>query len=65
MGGGEDTLYSCTSLQFIYVEKTKLLKVVKIQSDAGVTVDDEQIGVGEHFMYLGKVCSVWCRFREI
>ena len=29
----------------------KLLKIVKTQSDAGVTVDDEQMEVVEHFKY--------------
>ena len=37
------------------VKKTKLLKVGKMQSDAGVTVDDEQIEVVEHFIYLGSL----------
>ena len=34
------------------VKKTKLLKLGKIQSGAGVTVDNEQIEVVEHFKYL-------------
>ena len=37
------------------VKKTKLLKVGKIQSDAGVTVDNEQSEVVEHFKYLGSL----------
>ena len=39
------------------VKKTKLLKIGKMQSDAGVTVDDEQIKVVEHFKYLGSLKS--------
>ena len=39
------------------VKRTKLLKVGKLhlQSDAGVTVDDEHIEVVEHFKYLGSL----------
>ena len=39
------------------VEKTKLRKVVKIQFDAGVTADDEQIEVVELFKYLSSLKS--------
>ena len=35
----------------------QLLKTGKMQSDAGVTVDDEQIEVVEHFKYLGSLKS--------
>ena len=38
-------------------ENTNLLKVGKMQSDAGVTVDDEQVEVVEHFKYLGSLKS--------
>ena len=34
------------------VKKTKLWQIGKIQWDAGVTVDDEQIEVVEHLKYL-------------
>ncbi len=39
------------------VKQTKLLKSGKIQSDAGVIVDDEQLEVVEHFKYLGSLKS--------
>ena len=39
------------------VKKTKLLISGKMQSDAGVTEDDEQIEVVEHFKYLGSLKS--------
>ena len=39
------------------VKKTKLLKIGKMQSDAGVTVDNEPIGAGEHFKYIGSLKS--------
>ena len=39
------------------MKNTKLLKIVKMQSDAGVTVDDEHIGAVEHFKYLGSLKS--------
>ena len=35
----------------------KFLKIGRMPSDAGVTVDDEQIEVGEHFKYLGSLKS--------
>ena len=38
-------------------EHTKLLKVGKIRADAGVTVDDGQIEVVEHFKYIGSLKS--------
>ena len=37
------------------VKNTKLLKIGKIQSDAGVKVDDEQFEVVKHFKYLGSL----------
>ena len=39
------------------MKQTKLLKIGKIQSDAGVIVDDEQMEVVEHFKYLGSLKS--------
>ena len=39
------------------VKKSKLLKIGKMQSDAGVSVDDEEIEVVEHFKYLGSLKS--------
>ena len=39
------------------VKKTKLLKIGKMQSDARVSVDDEEIEVVEHFKYLGSLKS--------
>ena len=33
------------------MKKTKLLKIGKMQCDAGVSVDDEEIEVVEHFKY--------------
>ena len=39
------------------VKKTKLLKIGKMQSDAGVTVDNELIEVVEYFKYLGSLKS--------
>ena len=39
------------------VKQTKLLKIGKMQSDAEITVDDEQIKVVEHFKYLGSLKS--------
>ena len=39
------------------VKQTKLLDIWKIQSDAGVIVDDEQMKVVEHFKYLGSLKS--------
>ena len=41
------------------VKKTKLLKIGKMQSNAGITVDDEQIDVVEHFKYLGSQIPNW------
>ena len=38
-------------------ENIKLMKVGKIQSDAGVTVDGEHIEVIGHFKYLGSLKS--------
>ena len=40
------------------VNMTKLQRVGKIQSDAGVTVDGEQIEVVDLFKYLGSLKSV-------
>ena len=37
------------------MKQTKLLKSGKIQSDAGVIVDDEQMEVVEHFKYIGSL----------
>ena len=37
------------------MKQAKLLEIVKIQSDAGVTVDDEQMEVIGHFKYLGSL----------
>ena len=37
------------------MKRTKLLKIGKMQSDAGVTVDYEQVEVVEHFKYLGSL----------
>ena len=39
------------------VKKNKLLKIGKMQSDAGVKVDTEPIEVVEHFKYLGSLKS--------
>ena len=39
------------------VKKNKLLKVGKIQSDVGVTVEHERIEVVEHFKYIGSLKS--------
>ena len=39
------------------VKKTKLLKIGKMQCDSGVSVDDEEIEVVEHFKYIGSVKS--------
>ena len=39
------------------VKKTKLLKIGKMQSDARVIVDDEQIEAVEYFNYLGSLKS--------
>ncbi len=39
------------------VKNTKLVINGKMQSDAGVTVNDEQIEVVEHFKYLGSLKS--------
>ena len=39
------------------MKKILLLKIGKIQSDAGVIVDDEQIEVVEHFKYLVSLKS--------
>ena len=50
------------------MKQTKLLKIGKIQSDAGVLVDDEQMEVVEHFKYIGSLkaadgnCSKDIRF---
>ena len=41
------------------VKKNKLLKIGKMQSDAGVTVDNEPIEVVEHFKYLGSLKSAY------
>ena len=49
-------------------KQTKLLNIGKIQSDAGVIVDDEQMEVVEHFKYLGSLksadgnCSKYTKF---
>ena len=42
-------------LLILHVKKTKLLKVGKMQSDAGVTVGNEHIEVVEHFKYIGSL----------
>ena len=47
------------------VKKTKLLKIGKMQCDAGVSVDDEAIEVVEHFKYLGSLKSVGGRIVDI
>ena len=39
------------------VKHTERLKIGKIQFDAGIIVDDEQIEVVEHFKYLGSLKS--------
>ncbi len=39
------------------VKKTKFLKIGKMQSNAGITVDDEHIKVVEHIKYLGSLKS--------
>ena len=39
------------------VKMTTFLKIGMMQSDVGVTVDDEQIEVVEHFKYLGSLKS--------
>ena len=44
-------------LQKLNVKHTERLKFGKIQSDAGVIVDDEHIEVVEHFKYLGSLKS--------
>ena len=39
------------------VKKANLLKIRKMQSDAGATVENEPIKVVEHFKYLGSLKS--------
>ena len=45
----------CGKSTKLNVKKSKLLKVGKMQSDAGVTVDNEQIEVVEHVKYFGSL----------
>ena len=54
---GKVNLIGKSSLLKLNVKKTKLLKIGKMQCDAGVSVDDEEIEVAEHFKYLGSLKS--------
>ena len=51
---GKVNIIGKSRLLKLNVKKTKLLKIGKMQCDAGVSVDDEEIEVFEHFKYLGS-----------
>ena len=51
---GKVNIIGKSRLLKLNVKKTKLLKIGKMQCDAGVSVDDEEIEVVEHFKYLGS-----------
>ncbi len=59
---GKVNIIGKSRLLKLNVKKTKLLKIGKMQCDAGVSVDDEEIEVVEHFKYLGslKTADVNC-----
>ena len=52
---GKVNIIGKSRLLKLNVKKTKLLKIGKMQCDAGVSVDDEEIEVVEHFKYLGSL----------
>ena len=54
---GKVNIIGKSRLLKLNVKKTNLLKIGKMQCDAGVSVDDEEIEVVEHFKYLGSLKS--------
>ena len=54
---GKVNIIGKSRLLKINVKKTKLLKIWNMQSDAGLSVDDEEIEVVEHFKYVGSLKS--------
>ena len=54
---GKVNIIGKSRLLKLNVKKSKLLKIGKMQCDAGVSVDDEEIEVVEHFKYLGSLKS--------
>ena len=54
---GTENIIGKSRLLKLNVKKTKLLKIGKMQSDAGVSVNDEETEVVEHFKYLGSLKS--------
>ena len=56
---GKVNIIGKSRLLKLNVKKTKLLIIIigKMQSDAGVSVDDDEIEVVEHFKYLGSLKS--------
>ena len=54
---GKVNIIGKSRLLKLNVKKTKLLIIGKMQSDAGVSVDDDEIEVVEHFKYLGSLKS--------
>ena len=54
---GKVNIIGKSRLLKLNVKKTKFLKIGKMQCDAGVSVDDEEIEVVEHFKYLVSLKS--------